>query len=511
MTLVFEATPFAERGAVDFRPLVARRRRTLEPSLRDAFSASGRASENLELLFSGEVLCVTTGQQPGLFTGPLYTVYKALTAAAVAQLLSERLETPVVPVFWVAGDDHDFAEANHTYLLTVANEVERLSLRQRPAEAALIPLYREAVGAEVQGLLERVRELTPETEFRPGVLDWLGKHYRPDQDLASAFSGALAELLADFGVVVFRPTDQRAKRAMVPFFIRLLEMAQELDRSLAEHRNRLRSRGLEAPVEVGDGGCTVMLECSLGRDRLILEDGYFVARRAGERWSLRELIGLAEREPERFSPNVLARPVVEAGLFPSLAYVAGPAEHAYLEQCEPIYRALGIEQQVVLPRWSGLVVERRVAKVLEKYGVTADDLRLPEGQLEARLVRQEMPTQAQVALAELRAVLQREYGRLEEAVREIDPTLVRPVHSARNEALVASRELEKKIVHHLKQKNEILVAQLAKARCNLFPLGKPQERVLNIIPYLVRYGQEFLAEASAVCKRHALAMLEGDP
>ncbi|GIW51079.1 MAG: putative cysteine ligase BshC [Gemmatimonadales bacterium] len=511
MTLRFEPTPFAEKAVLDFRPLASRLKRAVDPRLKSACSASGRAAENLELLFSGDVLCVTTGQQPGLFTGPLYTVYKALTAAAAAQILSERLRTPVVPVFWVAGDDHDFAEANHTYLLTVANEIERLTLRVRSPEAPLTPLYRETLGAEVEELLERITELTPATEFRPAVLEWLGRHYRPESDLAGAFSGALAELLAEFGVVVFRPTDREAKRAMVPFFIRQLEMAPELDRALAEHRDLLRSRGLDTPIEVGDGASTVMLECRLGRDRLILEDGHYVARRGGERWSLDELIGLVEREPERFSPNVLARPVIEAALFPTLAYVAGPAEYAYLRQCEPLYRALGVERQTPIARWSGRVVEKRVAKVLEKYGIGAEDLRLPEGQLEAQLVRDEMPEQARAALNQLRAVLEREYGRLAEAVKEIDPTLVKPVESARNEALVASRELEKKIVHHLKQKHEILVSQLAKARNNLFPLGKPQERVLNVIPYLVRYGREFLGEAFAACKTHALATLGGDP
>jgi bacillithiol biosynthesis cysteine-adding enzyme BshC len=511
VTLVLEATPFAERAAVDFRPLGAKRKGALDPGLRSACWASGRAVGNLERLFSGEVLCVTTGQQPALFTGPLYTVYKALTAAALAELLAERLGEIVVPVFWVAGEDHDFAEANHTYLLTVANEIERLSLRERPPEAPLTPLYREAVGVEVEELLDRVMKLTPETEFRPAVLGWLEKHYRPERDLASAFAGALAELLGDFGVVVFQPTDPGAKRAMTPFFVRLLEMAPELDRSLAEQRDRLRSSGLEAPIEVGDGACTVMLECRLGRDRLILEDGHFAARRGGERWSLAELIRLAEAEPERFSPNVLARPVIEAALFPTVAYVAGPAEYVYLRQSEPLYRALGVERQAVVTRWSGRVVEQRVAKVLAKYGISAEDLMFPEGQLEARLVRDEMPDEAEAALEELRAVLEREYGRLEEAVKGIDPTLVKPVRSARNEALVASRELEKKIVHHLKQKNQILISQLAKARHNLFPLGKPQERVLNAIPYLARYGREFLVQVFAVCKVHALATLGGDP
>lgn len=512
MRLVFQPTAFAD-GALpaDFRALAARRRKALDPELREAFVAAGKGRDNLALLFSSQALCVTTGQQPGLFTGPLYTVYKALTAAALAKVLSDRLGTSVVPVFWVAGDDHDFAEANHIHLLTAENTVERLALRERPPEAPLTPLYQEPVGAEVQELLAAVRQLTRETEFRPWVLSWLEKHYRPETDLASAFSGALAELLGDFGVVVFQPTHPSAKRAMVPWLIRLLERAEDLDRALAGEAERLKREGEAVSVAVGEGATTVMLESSLGRDRLMLEEGRFVSRRGGERWTREELVQLAARQPQRFSPNVLARPVVEAALLPTLAYVAGPGESLYLRQCDPLYRELGVERQAVVPRWSGRVIEQRVAKVLEKYGITPQDLQLPEGQLEARLVQGDMPRAAEEALEALRAAVEREYGRLEAAVAEIDPTLLKPLRTARNEALAASKEIEKRILSQLKRRNATLLDQLAKARHNLFPLGQPQERVLNVVPYLIRYGTEFLKQAFAACEVHALATVGRDP
>jgi uncharacterized protein YllA (UPF0747 family) len=284
---------------------------------------------------------------------------------------------------------------------------------------------------------------------------------------------------------------------MAPLLLRALETAAELESALVAEANRLRNAGRPVPVPVGDGATLVMLEGPGGRDRLVRDGAAFQARRSGQRLSLADVRSIAGAEPERLSPNVLLRPVVEAALFPTLAYVAGPGEVAYAAQVAPLYQRLGVTPQPFVPRWSGLVVEARIAKVLEKFGIEPHDLQLPEGQLEQRLVRAGMPGEAQAAMAALRQALEREYGALRDAAARVDPTLKKPVESARHAAEATLRDVEKRIVSHLKQQNEILVQQVAKARNNLFPLGKPQERMLTAAPYLVRYGPAFLDQAFA--------------
>jgi uncharacterized protein YllA (UPF0747 family) len=155
-------------------------------------------------------------------------------------------------VFWVAGDDHDFAEANHAYLLTTDNDVTRLTLRERPEDAPLTPLYREPVGPEIGEILQAVERLTPSTEFRRDVVTWLERHYAPANDLASAFAGAIAELLGRFGLVVFHPTHTAARRAMASDLIRTLAQAGELEEQLRQQAARLRAAGRDVPVHVGD-------------------------------------------------------------------------------------------------------------------------------------------------------------------------------------------------------------------------------------------------------------------
>jgi bacillithiol biosynthesis cysteine-adding enzyme BshC len=495
VNLVFQPTPLGTSPGLDAAGLVTRRVRPADPSLRPAFVAREEAASRLEQLFEPGTLCVTTGQQPGLLTGPLFTIYKALTAVAIARRLERAGGRPVVPVFWVGGDDHDFAEANHLYVPTLANEVERVVLRERETEAPSLPLYREVLGPEIDDVTQAVARNGADTEFRTGVFEWLARHYRPDRDLASAFAGAVAELLGRYGMVVFVPTHAAAKRAMSPLLLDALARTEELDRALAHRATELEQQGSPVPVGVGDGAAGVMIEGALGRDRLLLDGERFVARRSGQAWSLEDLRTLATAEPERFSPNVLLRPVVEAALLPTVAYVAGPGELRYLPQCAPLYDGLAVSPQVPVPRWSGHVVESRIAKVLDKYGIAVADLAGPDGQLEASLVRDDMPAEAVEAIARLREAIGAEYDRIRAAAESVDPTLQKTVQSAEHSALGGVADVEKRIVAHLKKRNTIVGQQVAKARHNLYPLGRPQERVFNVVPYLIRYGSAFLDAA----------------
>lgn len=432
-------------------------------------------------LAGGEVLAVTTGQQPGLFTGPLYTIYKALSTAALARRLERERGLPVVPVFWVAGDDHDFAEANHAWVLSAQGEAVRIVLRERPTDAPLLPLFREPCGAEARAALDQLHSALPDTEFKADVLSWLEAAYRPDGNLADAFAEGLNRLLGPRGIAVFRAHDPAAKRAAAPWLLRALD------------------------ATLPDGLSPVLVEGRAGRDRLRPEDGAFVTRRGRERFTRAELERVAADAPERLSPNVLLRPAVEAALFPTVAYAAGPAELAYLPEAAPLYRQLGVSPQAPVPRWSGLLVEARVDKVLERHGLTPADFDGSPGALEARLVRETLPPDVAEPLARLRADVEAQYARLGAVVALLDPTLERTVQAARNAALAGTHEVEKKLVASLKRTNETLVGQLARARAALAPGGEPQERVLTAASFLVRYGLGLVDAIAAEVARWAEA------
>jgi bacillithiol biosynthesis cysteine-adding enzyme BshC len=462
--------------------------------LAPAFLPSATRDALLGRLRTPGALAVTTGQQPGLFTGPLYTIHKALSAAALAGILEERWGRPVVPIFWLAGDDHDFAEASTASWITADGAIATAALPPRPPEAPLTPMYRLPLGEGVRAALDQLAAGLPASEFRDATLAWLERHYRPDTTVAESYGGALAELLGPLGILAFDSTHPAAKRAAAPHLVTALRQARELDTDLDRWAEARGVTARTSGITVGDGAALVMVEASLGRDRLVQDGAAFMTRRSRERFDLAMIERLAAEEPIRLSPNVLLRPAVESAILPTVAYLGGPGELRYLALTPPVYDCLGIPRQLPLPRWSGVIVEPRVDRVLEKFGVQLTELFAPPGALEARLVRAQLPAEAIDALDGLRRALDDGYGVLERVATEIDPTLARPTQAVRQQALGGTQDIEKKLVQHLKRRQETELGQLARARTAIVPNGKPQERVLTVAPFLARYGPGLLPE-----------------
>jgi bacillithiol biosynthesis cysteine-adding enzyme BshC len=504
MTLRFVPTPLA--APVE---LPTARESVWDPTLADVILPTAAREGALQRLSEPGSFVVTTGQQPGLFTGPLYTVYKAVSAASLARVLERLWQRPVVPVFWSAGDDHDFAEASHASWITGDGSVAGAALSARPPDAPLTPMYRQPLGQEAVQALERLAADLPAAEFKDSTLEWLRRHYRPEATVAGSFAGALAELLAPLGMVVLDSTHPTLKRLASRHLVRALGLTRDLDRDLEHRAEELRLAGIDPGVAVGDGASLVMLEGALGRDRLVLEGGEFVTRRSRERFDLAALQRIAASDPQRLSPNVLLRPVVESALLPTVAYLAGPGELRYLALTPPVYERMRIPRQLALPRWSGIMVEPRVDRVLQKFSIDLEDLLEPAGALEARLVRAQLPDEAVRALALIRSALESGYDQLGAAATEIDPTLSRPVQGARNQALSGVQDIERKLVQHLKRRQEIELGQIAKARALVLPENKPQERVLTIAPFLARYGPSLLPELSEAIEAWYASALEG--
>ncbi len=458
------------------------------------------AAARLEEVVAGNGLIVTTGQQPGLFTGPLYTIHKALSAVRLAAALERALDRPVLPVFWIASDDHDWEEANHTWLLDGRNELHRIELAAS-SDAPPVAMRNRRLGPEIDAALDEFVKCLPSTEFAGPLLDGLRAAYRPDRTVAEAFTDLLMELLAPFDLAFVDGGQPGVKLAASELLRRELEEAAECEDRLRRQSRALEDAGYAIQVPVLEGATNVLFEDEHGRERIFRDGNDFVLRRTGRRLPRRELLSRLAAEPERFSANVALRPVVESAVFPTIAYVGGPGEVSYFAQLGQLFEAHGIGMPVVFPRFSVTLVETKVAKVCRKFGLDIDDFRIPSHELASRVVRQEMPEEVTAALRSLRRTLSEGYERLVAATRSIDPTLKGPIEKARNAGHMQLGEVEKKIAQHLKAQSELGLDQIAKAQANLFPNGQPQERVLNVYQYLVRFGPEFftaIAEAMAV-------------
>jgi bacillithiol biosynthesis cysteine-adding enzyme BshC len=504
MTVRFVPTPLAP--ALE---LPSPREGPFEPALVEAIVPTPARDSLTARLTEPGAFVVTTGQQPGLFTGPLYTIYKAVSTASLARVLERQWQRPVVPVFWVAGDDHDFVEASHASWISGEGTVATAALPPRPDDGPLTPMYRQPLGTEVDQALDALAAGLPPSEFRESTLEWLRRHYHPKAMVAGSFAGALAELLAPLGVAVLDSTHSALKRSAARHLVRALGLARDLDRDLESRAEELRMAGSDPGVAVGEGATLVMLEASQGRDRLVLDHEGFITRRSRERFDLAALQRIAASEPERLSPNVLLRPVVESALLPTVAYLAGPGELRYLALTPPVYERMRIPRQLALPRWSGILVEPRVDRVLQKFDIELDDLLEPAGALEARLVRSRLPEESVRTIEKLRAAIESGYDLLGTSAAEIDPTLARPVQGAKHQALSGVHDIERKLLQHLKRRQEIELNQIAKARAMVLPDNKPQERVLTVAPFLARYGPTLLVELSEVIEAWYASALEG--
>ncbi|MEZ4456328.1 MAG: bacillithiol biosynthesis cysteine-adding enzyme BshC [Gemmatimonadales bacterium] len=453
-------------------------------------------------------LVVTTGQQPGLFGGPLSTLHKALSARGLARALERRWNRPVVPIFWVAGDDHDFAEGATASWFGADGRLDTGTLDPRPADAPMTPLAWEPMPAGVPALLERLGAALPPSPAREATLAWLGRHYRDGHTLGGAFAGAMAELLGPLGIVCFDSTAPAAKQAAAPHLLRALDQAAALDGDLARRAAELEAAGHDPGVKVGDGAALVFLDGTLGRDRLTREGDGFATRRSGERLRRADLDRIAADAPDRLSPNVLLRPVVEAAILPTVAYLAGPGELRYLRLAEALYRPLGVPRQTPVPRWSGLVLERRVTRTLEKLDFRLEELLGPAAPLEQRLLRRLAPADFEPAFAELRHALQAGFARTAAVAQEIDPTLKTPADRAGVAALNGVADLEKRLLQAQKRRQGELIDQLGRARDAVLPGNQPQERVIGPAALLGRYGFDLLTDLAGHIDHWFAAALE---
>jgi len=458
----------------------------------DAVRAHGPAAEaQLDRLREEGGYVVTTGQQPGLFSGPLFTLYKALTAVRLAEQLEAELGRPVVALFWVASEDHDWDEAHHTWVIGTDNELHRVSVDAVEGSGSQA-LHRVALEGEGAAAVEALRPLLPDSDFSGELLEALQNAYGEGATLPSGFEATMAHLLEPFGVLFTSADDPVVKQ-------RSLKVLRSEATSSALHQEKLsaRSRELESldyPVQVGilEGGVNLFLDGPGGRERLYRDGDGFILRHSETRVGADELARVLSEEPGRVSPNVLLRPVCEAEAFPTLAYVAGPGEGSYWAQLQPLFEAIGTGMPVVHPRMGATVVEGKIQKVLDKFGLDEDRLRTPFHELAQELARDEVPDDVREALGKIRGAIGQGSGELTEAARNIDPTLKGPIGHARGAAFEAFADAEKKILQALKRENEIALQQVEKAQLHLFPNGSPQERVLNASYYLARFGASFL-------------------
>ncbi len=422
---------------------------------------------------------ITTGQQPGLFGGPMYTLAKAISALAMSQAHERATGVPTRPIFWAATDDADFAEASSISVVGPSG-LDALSLTFRDAPDGT-PLSLRRMGAEVEALYRRLvascgsaadpRALAAAAEFGAGRM------------IGDAYVRGLRMLLEPLGIPVLDAAHPSVGAATRPFLVRALAEAPGVHEAVQQRTSALSAAGYPAPVDVdralslvfaweGDGG-------TMQKRRLSIDEATRAAGRS-----------------VRLSPNVLLRPVMEAWLLPTTTYVAGPGELAYFTQVTAVAAALGEPAPLALPRWSGVVIPGDVDDVLSSHGWNVDVLRAPHA-AENAIADAAIPTDVTAMFDRLRATITTDLAVL-------DGVLPPPaVTGARSDLDRRLRRVERRVRAAVKHREQAAVQRIAHARATLHPRGAPQERMLSFVPFLARYGRALVEAQQEAASAHA--------
>jgi bacillithiol biosynthesis cysteine-adding enzyme BshC len=469
--------------------------------LADALDAQNRAyadsaprRAHLSALRAGAA-AVVTGQQAGLFLGPLFTLYKAASAIRLARWLAARWGTPVVPVFWLQTEDHDAAEAAVCHVARGSGEPLILSL---PVEDDGVPVAHRVLPDGIAELHARLHEELSRLPLADEHLSCLARHYRPGAAWGLAFAGLLAELFAEEGLVLIDPRDPALATLAAPVHHRALTAARPIARALVARTEALHAAGGPAGVHVRDGAPLSFFhpDGSRGRRvRLTAVDGGFVEVGSPRVHTLAELLAVLDETPAAFSTSALLRPILQDTWLPTAAYVGGPAEVAYFEQLPPLYEAFDLPMPIVVPRAHLRLVEPQSRRALSRRGLSAAQVCRP---LDEVLVaaKATVPGELDGAAVAHRLVdgIERVLGELAPLARDAGPSAERSLEKTRRTLGRSADKLGHAYDRARLHRDHELVNDIVHLQSRLYPLGKPQERVFGMSSFAARYGQRAFVE-----------------
>jgi bacillithiol synthase len=463
-----------------------------------ALQVQNPPSPALRKLAEAGTVAVVTGQQVGLFSGPAYTIYKVLHAIKTAAWLTEN-GIPAVPMFWLATEDHDFAEVNHTWVFGREHRPEKLEMRrsvsgQPVGDVELVAPPVSELRAAMQGL-----------PFSEEVVGLVEETYRAGNTMGKAFGELIRRLLAEFDVLQIDPMLPAFRELAAPAIRAAVEAAPELTARLLERNRELAEAGYHAQVHIEDHTSLVFL----------LENGKRLALRRheheytlnGRRFTTEELMERAAS----LSPNAVLRPVVQDSMLPTVAYIGGPAEIAYLAQSETVYRTILGRMPVAVPRTGFTILDARSVKLMDRYGLALPDFFQGEDRLRERISVKLAPPRLTGAMRETTATVESAVARLRGELAAFDPTLALALDRSAKKIQYQLGKIERKAGREAMRRDE-RAARDAASLCGLiYPERHLQERLYSILPFLAKHGLDLIGQIYGAieleCTDHRLMVI----
>ncbi len=443
-----------------------------------AYGCGERTIANLDRFRQGAAV-VVTGQQVGLFGGPLFALLKALSAVRFASV-ADKVGVPVVPVFWLATEDHDLAEVNHATILSGEGDLRRVEVPTRGVEDA--PVENVRFGEEILQAVEVAAGLLGPSE----ATDLLRESYRPGESLGSAFAHLFARLFRDWGVILLDASDPKLHAIAEPIYRAAAQAAPEIDAALLDRGRALHSAGYHEQVKVTPSSTLLFAVRNGARVPIHRGNGQFTVGK--ERIAPSDLLVQIAAAPEQFSANVLLRPVVQDYLLPTLAYTGGPAEVAYFAQAAVVYEKLLARITPVLPRFSATLVDPRATRLFAQYQIAFTELFQGEEHVRELLSSRNLPAELQQSFDQAGESLNSSLRQIKEQLQRLDPTLMGAEQRAASKMRYQLERLRSRAAKAELRRHAELTRQAHHLSTLLYPDKVLQEREIAGICFLARYG-----------------------
>jgi bacillithiol biosynthesis cysteine-adding enzyme BshC len=468
-----------------------------------AWGTSEATLRNIQRLRDG-AFAVVTGQQVGLFGGPLLSLLKAASVLALAKQVGE-LGVECVPVFWLATEDHDLAEVNQSLLLTHDLQLAPFAAKTHGIDGAPVATIRFAEGTNE--LVVQASELLGESL----AADFLRESYVEGETFSNAYAKLYARVFGEHGLIFLDPADPELHRVATPLFVDAIDRAAELDEALLARNRQLQAGRYHEQVKVTAESTPLFALVEGVRVPIHRANGQFSIGK--ERLSADELRKRIEATPESFNANVLLRPVLQDYWLPTLGYIGGPAEVAYFAQVGVVYEKLLGRITPILPRMSATLIEPRIERLLMKYEVELPELFHGECQLRDCLAARSLPPELRQNFQQARHNVEEAMQRVTGSLRKLDPTLVEAAGRAASKMLYQVNRLEKRAAQAELRRTEILVRHAAQIENALYPKKQLQEREVAGVYFYAKYGPQLIDRlvelAQARCPEHKVLVLGG--
>ena len=456
------------------------------------FGAGSKTFENISLLREDDCVTIVTGQQAGLFSGAIYTIYKALSAVKLAECLRGQGQK-AVPVFWIAEEDHDFDEVKKTFVLNREGKLAEFeNTPQTYAENLPVGMVNldETISETVDAFFKSVSH----TEFSDELKAILKESYNSGETYSSSFAKFLTHIFAKYGLIILSPLDEKLKKLSALIFAEAVEESDEIREKLLVRNEELKAENYSAQVLVEEDFFPFFWIDENGKRRALKKNknGRIQAKDTRREFELGELIEIARNSPENLSPNALMRPVVQDYLLPTACYFGGGAEIAYFAQNSVIYEVLQRPATPILHRQSFTVVESKHQRTLKSYELQFKDL---FGGIEGvlpQIVEKFLNRQTAKIFAEAEEIINAQLNRLDQDLQQFDSTLADNLANRRRKILYHTSALRTKFHYAQLRKDETIHRRIENAFESLLPHNALQERALNVTTFLNSYGLNFI-------------------